>query len=43
MGVEPPTKFSKRWSLTGPLFLEGGVTGKDGGDFFHGGGGGGKI
>ena len=29
-GVESPTKFSKRWGLAGPQFLEGG-------DFFQGG------
>ena len=23
-GVKPPTKFSKRWGLTGPQLLEGG-------------------
>ena len=33
--VEPPTKFSKRGSLTGPQLLEG-VCWERGGDFFHG-------
>ena len=38
-GVEPPTKFSKRGSFTGPQPLEG-VAGKEGGvTFFRGGGG----
>ena len=38
-GVEPPTKFSKRGSFTGPQLLEG-VAGKEGGvTFFRGGGG----
>ena len=35
-GVEPPTKFSKRGSLTGPQLLEGGCW-ERGGDFFQGG------
>ena len=30
VGVEPPTKFSKRGGLTRPQFLEG-VAGKEGG------------
>ena len=30
---EPPTKFSKRWDLTGPQHLEG----KEEGGFFQGG------
>ena len=34
-GVKTPTKFSKRWGLTGSQFLEG-VLGKEGGDFFRG-------
>ena len=33
--VEPPTKFSKRGSLTGPQILEG-VAGKEGVTFFRG-------
>ena len=34
-GVEPPTKFSKRWEdLTGPQILEGGCW-ERGGDFFQ--------
>ena len=35
-GVEPPTKFSERWGLTGPQLLEG-VTRKEGATFFRGG------
>ena len=35
--VEPPTKFSKRGDLTGPQLLgEGGVAGKERGNFFQG-------
>ena len=33
-GVEPPTKFSKRGSLTGPQLLERGCW-ERGGDFFQ--------
>ena len=34
-GVEPPTKFSKRWGMTWPQLLEG-VGGKEEGYFFRG-------
>ena len=34
-GVEPPTKFSKRWDSTGSRFLEE-VAGNEVGDLFQG-------
>ena len=38
LGVQPPTKFSKKVGLTRSQFLKG-VTWKEVGDFFKGGGG----
>ena len=42
LGVEPPTKFSKKVGLTRSQFLKG-VTWKEVGDFFKVGGGGGTV
>ena len=42
LGVQPPTKFSKKVGLTRSQFLKG-VTWKEVGDFFKGGGGGGVV
>ena len=35
VGVEPPTKFSKNWCLTGSYFQRG-VAGKEGVTYFRG-------
>ena len=43
VGVEPPTKFSKRGGLTGTRLLEGGCWERGGVTFFMGEGGGGAA